>query len=77
MEIGLEGRGMQLYLTPEQLSILEDALECASDVRLNEFDENRHRAEIESMQAAIRAGRDVKRFKKMLLFLRQHLTLVG
>jgi len=62
-----------MHLTPDELRVLSDALTTAIDTRLKEFDTNKNRCEVTSMQQAIRAARDIKRFDRMRSSIRHQL----
>jgi len=55
-----------MYLTPEQLSVIQEALEFAYDAKLREFEDNHCRLDIASRQLATRAARDVKKYAEIL-----------
>jgi hypothetical protein len=54
-----------MELTLAEMRVLSDALTFAIDTRMKEFDRNRDRCEVKSMQQAVQAARDIKRFDKI------------
>ena len=54
-----------MELTLAEMRVLSDALTFAIDTRMKQFDRNKDRCEVASMQQAVQAGRDIKRFDKM------------
>ncbi len=55
-----------MYLTPEQLTVIQEALEFAYDAKLRQFEDNHCRLDIASRQLATRAARDVKKYAEIL-----------
>ena len=55
-----------MYLTPEQLLVIQEALEFAYSAKLREFEDNHSRIDIASRQLATRAARDVKKLAEIL-----------
>jgi hypothetical protein len=55
-----------MYLTPEQLLVIQEALEFAYSAKLREFEDNHSRLDIPSRQLATRAARDVKKLAEVL-----------
>lgn len=58
-----------MFLTPEQLLVIQQALEFAYDAKLREFEDNHCRLDIASRQTATRAARDVKKFAEVLEYI--------
>lgn len=58
-----------MYLTPEQLQVIQEALEFAYDAKLREFEDNHCKFEIAARQLATRAARDVKKFAEILEYI--------
>lgn len=55
-----------MYLTLEQLLVIQEALEFAYDAKLREFEDHHCRFDIASRQRATRAARDVKKYAELL-----------
>jgi hypothetical protein len=55
-----------MYLTPEQLAVIQEALEFAYEAKLREFEDNSCRLEIGPRQLATRAARAVKKYAEVL-----------
>lgn len=64
-----------MHFTSEQLSTIFDALDYACSARLDEFEQDKDRPGRESIQRAMRAAHDAKRFHEVLAYVKQQLSL--
>lgn len=63
-----------MELTLAELRVMSDALTFAIDTRLKEFDRTNSRREVASMQHAVQAARDIKRFDKLRAIIQIHIN---
>lgn len=66
-----------MFLTPDQIQMIQDSLECALNVRLDEFERCHGSGQPEALQASVRAARDAKRFYRVLSYTKQQIERVG
>ncbi len=65
-----------MFLTPEQLQIIEAALEFSCSALSNEFEENKHSREAEEVQRSVVVYGRLRRYNKLLNEIRSSLPPV-
>lgn len=65
-----------MFLTPEQLQIIETALEYSCSALSNEFEQNKHSREAEEVQRSVVVYGRLRRYNKLLNDIRNSLPAV-
>lgn len=62
-----------MFLTPEQLHIIEDALEFSCTALSEEFEHNKHSREVDEIQRSVLVYGRLRRYNKLLNDIRKSL----
>lgn len=65
-----------MFLTPEQLQIIEAALELSCSALSNEFEQNKHSREAEEIQRSVVVYGRLRRYNKLLNEIRNSMPAV-
>jgi hypothetical protein len=62
-----------MFLTPEQLQLIEDALEFSCTALTNEFEQNKHSREAEEVQRSVLVYGKLRKYNRLLNDIRKSL----
>jgi len=69
-------KGRIMFLTPEQLHIIEDALEFSCTTLTEQFEENKHRRENDEVQKSVVVYGKLRRYNKLLNDIKKNTNTV-
>lgn len=65
-----------MFLTPEQLQLIEDALEYSCTALSKEFEQNKHSREAEEIQRSVLVYGKLRKYNRLLSDIRKSLPVV-